>query len=492
MIKCLLKDKINIFLNLLIILGISLMIFSSIGYSLINNKKHYTILFSFLECFLVFLFIYIYIKIKNRIDKKILKYFLVFFICIRILWIFYFKNEPVEDFKQLYETALIYLTENKNIYNESLYFYNYPYQIFFSVYELVVLKIKNNVILLQLLNIFFTYGCCSLILKISEKLYNLKEYSKIVIYIFLIYGPLYWYNCILTNQIISIFFVLLSLYFYLVRKEYILCGIALGIGQLLRPTSLIVLIAYILEICICFLENKKLKEFLKKIFYIFISYKLIIVLFSFIILKLGIYVYPLNEQPNKMHKFIVGTNDHYGILHSEDLKHEKVILEKYNILYKDNKITLEQRIKNKEIYKEINEEGKKIVLKRIKDIKIIKKFLEKFFIFFGGYDLGIDYSLKGIINSEGYLKIFRILEKAGYLFILLVALKNLLENLLNKKDRIIKLILLGYLAIYLLIEIQTRYRFELIFFLIILSANFNINIFNIKRYLTKWRSIKKL
>lgn len=480
------KVRFNLIINLLVIISITGIIFSSTIYSIVNNNKHYSINYSILEILITFV-IYFFIKEKLK-SKKILNTLqlikiLVLFVVIRIIWIAYFKTQPIEDFQVLYDTALSYLNGDKNIYNELLYFYNYPYQVFFSVYEVMILNLKQDMIIVQIFNIIFLMGCLVILLKILKSLYGDRNWN-LIIFFFFIYGPFYWYPTILTNQIVSIFFILLSLYFF-INKKYILSGILLGIGQLLRPIAVVVLLAYILELVMYILEEKEIKEKFINMLKIGVAYKMVILLISFIILKTGIYIYPLNEQPNKMHKFIVGTNQYYGILHKEDSKHIEKILNKYNVIYKEGKITPEQREKNKKIYFEINEEGKKIVLERMKNIKIIKNMIEKFFIFWGGYDLGINYGLTGIVAKEEYMKIFRIIEKVGYTFLLILTLKSLVENIQLKKDRVVKLILLGYIGIYLLIEIQTRYRFELIFFMIIMigNVNFSSNLESLKKWI---------
>lgn len=402
-----------------------------------------------------------------KLTKRSIFFMLCISFFIKVLLVLYLKNNPVSDFKVILNAAMQYNMGDFKIYKEVPYFIYWNYQIPFSLYESFILKIYNNNIILEIINcLVSTITTVPLYLLVNE-IYG-KKAAKISIIFYLAYSPFYYYNSLLTNQIIPICLVMFALYTYLKKKNFS-CGIILGFSQLFRPIAIIVVIAVIMNEILNFLSKYDKKHIIRAI-KVIVGYKIVLIIFSSYLIINNININGLNNSYLSNWKFLVGTNyESVGCYNNQDF--EKVFSEiKIERIEEKDYNEFVEKIEN------INKNQIIEIKNRVLDIKKLSVLvIKKNILFWGGFDSGT-----GFIESDKYNKmlkiVFRVGEKIIYYFISMVLLLRSLNeikiNKKEKKDQVILISLIGYILIYSFIEIQVRYRFDIIYLIIILASNF--------------------
>ncbi len=140
------------------------------------------------------------------------------------------------DFYQLLDAAEK-LAQGDLSWTELDYFRNWGYQIPFVVYEALVLKLFSSTLALKILNLVFMLGSNFLIYKLA-RLFLREKVAAVVALLYALYPGAIHMVSVLTNQHIALFFLLLGLYLLLSRKSWpwmLLAGACLGVGNLMRP-----------------------------------------------------------------------------------------------------------------------------------------------------------------------------------------------------------------------------------------------------------------
>ena len=115
-----------------------------------------------------------------------------------------------------------------------------------------------------------------------------------------------------------------------------------------------------------------------------------------------------------------------------------------------------------------NEKAKELIQERISDKREIVILLKnKFAYMWGDYDSSIDWSLNGLSTSPELVDFLYKGERVTYILTLTFCFIGSLYILfwkpqLNSDYLLILIFLLGYAAAHLFIEVQTRYRFDLL------------------------------
>ena len=399
--------------------------------------------------------LYLFYK-KEKIKNYTLFIFLLSLI-IRLISIFIFKVEIADDFKTMYEASLSLLKGNLDFMN-GFYFKTYPFQLGLTLYQAVLLKIFNNVIILKIFNSIYTSLCVLFIYLISRKLFKEKTARVISLgYLFFLY-PLYL-NSVLTNQHIPALLMLICIYLVVSKEENykysIIIGLLMGIANFFRSESIIFIMGIVIYYLV-FINKKNYKNKIINSLCVIGVYLLITFSTSQILLHSPLFKNNNSEDKNvTVWKFYCGLNDKYnGIYNEED----------QNIYFSSD-----------------NE--KELLIDRVKSDykKFPVLFLKKEVILWTqtNYDIRLT-------NKWNYDIIFFINQ--GILNIVMVLF---VISLYPKKDReddkilFLKLLIGLYYGIYLFIEISPRYAYNLDMIVFILLG------IGIERMSVIWKSIKK-
>ena len=287
----------------------------------------------------IFLGLPILFLLIKLVDKNKIKNYLIFIfslsLIIRVITIILLKVPVLDDYKTMLDAALSINNNDLSFLND-FYFKTFSYQLGFTIYESILLKIINSITFLQVINSFITSLIVVMIYLLGKTISNEKS-ARVVSLLYLLYPYPLYLNSVLTNQHLSILLVLVSIYLILTKKElkyYILSGLLLGLANIIRPDGIIIIISLIIYL-LTFIKKKDFKLKLKQLSILLITYLIIISSVSTIVnIK-----YNSNLKNNSpLWKFYVGLNIKNNGMYNEDDQ---------NIFFKSNnqKELLMRRIK---------------------------------------------------------------------------------------------------------------------------------------------------
>lgn len=165
---------------------------------------------------------------------------------VRVWYVFTVPSEPVSDFALLYSSAEAAANGDFSWANVTEgYFAWWRYQIPFVLYEAAVIKLTHSVAALKLLNVVWGVGTVYLVFRLTRAFAG--DYSALGAALFAAVCPAFvMYSSVLTNQHISLFFILLALVVLIEARSILGCaaaGALMALGNLMRPEAAIVIAA---------------------------------------------------------------------------------------------------------------------------------------------------------------------------------------------------------------------------------------------------------
>ena len=393
------------------------------------------------------------------LNKKIKHFPIILFITsivIRLIVVLLLNFPQVTDFSILLEAAKSFAKGNFDFQNTS-YFTTWTYQTGFVIYEGLVLKLFNNVLILKLLNIIYSSTLVVLIYQIGKKICTEKS-ARMASLLYMFFPFSIYMNTILANHHIATFLTYIGIFLLLKEnkklKHYILAAILISFGNIMRPEGIIIVFAFILYE-IFKLQKGKIKQIIKYTSVFVVVYLVIGVSASLIITQTGINKQGLKNN-NPEWKFVLGFNhDSCGYYNEEDTMY------------------LSDRKKEREVIKE------RIMVNPIKMTQLMTCKIDNFWL---QSDISVKHNMyitKKInilgmkINFMDIEKIFITFNKLLYLLTLFAGLTGIIYN----RKKIIKssafffvILMMVTFGVYLLIEIQPRYAYFIQVSIFILST----------------------
>jgi len=430
---------------------------------------------------LLFLFI-----LADKVNNKAL--FLIGIILIsfllRMIWILIANTRPVSDFYLVNRAAKLILEGSFSELKQIEYFNMWVYQLGFSSYCAFLYSVFSvNIFIVKLFNVFFSTGCVLLIYFISRKTFNEKA-ARISSLLYCIYIQSIIFNSLLTNQVISLFFIYLGLAVILYKPNipgYILSGISMAVGHIFRPEGNFVLCIVVFAILIYGvfdilkdknslkdIKIKSLVPILSKTAILIICFNVFVQLFGYSLRAVGITDYEYKNR-NVYWKFVVGLNPSTNGGYSYE---DEKILNQYPIgesLYEKEMELIKERISNRK--------------------QLIRLMHRKFELMWSNNDYSINFISPGTNLNKKMINYMVKFEKIQYTLIMIMSFLAILFILIdrNKYDLSICILILlisSNWLIYLIIEIQTRYRY------FIMPAFFILAGFGFKRIICRATHLK--
>lgn len=403
-----------------------------IGIIIFTTKKLTTLL-------IIPLILLLYFFNKKINIKNYALFIFITALIVRLISIFILKVDITDDFKTMYDASRSLINGNLDFMN-GFYFKTYPYQLGLVLYQALLLKIFNNVIILKIMNSIISSLIVLFIYLISKNIFKEKSARIISLtYIFYLY-PLYL-NSVLTNQHIQILIVLIAIYLLLNKKEsiklFVFISILLGIANIFRTESIVIILGIVLY-NIAFMTKKNYKNKIKYILTLLITY------FAFTnITTLALNMSPLynNDKSNQVDKnvtiwkFYCGlSTKHNGIYNEED------VVEYFNTT--KEKELLISRIKEDKLKFPVLFIKKEVILwsQTNYDLRILNDFNSNLFNFLLNFNQGL-------------------LNMVLLFFVIGIFPDKSKET--KKEILFIKLLIGIYFGIYLFIEISPRYAYIL-------------------------------
>jgi hypothetical protein len=370
---------------------------------------------------------------------------------IRLAWVLTFDTQIIQDFKTMYHGALAAAQGDYSFADEP-YFTTWVYQLGFTMYQALIVKLfGTGTLVIKLLNILYCLGTTLFIYRIAAHLFN--EFSgRIAGIVFAVYIPNIVLTSVLTNQHLATF-LFYAAFYLLVKKgithpyAWIGIGVLLAFGDIMRPIGIVILLALTFFLCVVyFIGKEKVKKrtvFAKLVGIIGVFY-VVHYMFSYSLIAAGVTDYPLSNR-DPYWKFVLGFN------------HEtsgRFSVPDYQLVNQ---------------YKEVGEERfaleKELIAERTADpVKLLQLAEKKFKLMWGDYDSAPYWGLEGYEHSniKGALWVVEKLMYISIAFFALLSLVALMKGNARKEHLFFLLVILGYVAVHLLIEIQTRYRYFII------------------------------
>ncbi len=347
-------------------------------------------------------------------------------------------------------------------FDKTNYFYFYNFQTGFVMYLALVIKIfGSHLIFLKIFEILFMSLTNVFVYKIASKVYT----KKIGIISSIIYSLLFFNiagSSIINNQHFSTLLVILSIYFFIKDKcfYYVLSGILVGIANIIRPSSIIILISFCLFLLWKLLINnfKTWKTFLIGFLLIILSAFSTMKIFDYSLLNLNVVPTSTLSSNAKYFKFVLGIHGN-GIYNIPTETAEKT-----QVYFDLQKLNFDYELYNNECKNFIVNKFTQNTKETFGHIK------NKMLVFCGEEDNQIDFSGNKVQNSKSYIFI----KYYGYVQYFLLIVFSLLTVIINVKESkfyntknnlyqtqiLFEIVFILYFCAHLLIEVQPRYRYD--------------------------------
>lgn len=347
-------------------------------------------------------------------------------------------------------------------FDKTNYFYFYNFQTGFVMYLALVTKIfGSHLIFLKIFEILFMSLTNVFVYKIASKVYT----KKIGIISSIIYSLLFFNiagSSIINNQHFSTLLVILSIYFFIKDKcfYYVLSGILVGIANIIRPSSIIILISFCLFLLWKLLINnfKTWKTFLIGFLLIILSAFSTMKIFDYSLLNLNVVPTSTLSSNAKYFKFVLGIHGN-GIYNIPTETAEKT-----QVYFDLQKLNFDYELYNNECKNFIVNKFTQNTKETFGHIK------NKMLVFCGEEDNQIGFSGNKVQNSKSYIFI----KYYGYVQYFLLIVFSLLTVIINVKESkfyntknnlyqtqiLFEIVFILYFCAHLLIEVQPRYRYD--------------------------------
>ncbi len=373
---------------------------------------------------------------------------------------------PFSDFELFYEAAKSAAQGDFSLFSNDPHFRTWAYQTGIALYYAGLIKVFGSGLLpLMLVNCACIAGV-NLFVYLFAKNYSLEKHARIIALLYMSYPATYFLASVLTNQHIFNLFTIAGIYVFIsqFRTGELQCsffrsvtsGVLLALGNMMRPQGILVIAAIstlsILELCRYYKDKAVVGNYVKSAVLTVSTYFLIGLLLSSLISLTGINKRGLaNDFP--LWKFVTGLNyETKG-------------------MYSDNDVRKLIPIKDRAARDRL---AKEIIVERISDpIKLLKLFYVKQYYMWAGFDW-LNWGFGHLFNKnieilgskilfddlgEKLLKLERGYFIAGFVMLWLGIFSIIWRKEdINKSYFLLLLIIMAHFGIFLLIEIQPRYR----------------------------------
>lgn len=380
-----------------------------------------------------------------------------------ILWL---DSQPVQDFSTMY-TAAAQLARGDHSYLELPYFFNWAYQSAFTAYQAGVMALFGpGLFPLQLLNALFLAGTNALVYLIAARLFSQRAAMAAGVLYCLYPAPLFLAG-VLTNQHLSVFLFLLAVYVLLLRPSSPLfwagAGAVMALGDAIRPIGAILLLAALLWGVCRWLCEGKARALLCPLA-AGVSWFVLGALLSGLIVWSGINPQGLaNNQP--MWKFVVGLNqDSSGHWNRADYE-----------TYLDPDLSPEaaHEAMSQAVSRRLEAGPVELVTLGWRKSAAMWAGNEDLYWGFGHHDPEAPASPLPLSWNRVQL-LFANLDKGVYLLAFALALWGLVRTVKQRlradPTLLVTLVVCGYYAVHLMVEVQVRYRYFMMPFVFLLAA----------------------
>jgi len=368
----------------------------------------------------------------------------------RLIWIFTVDTQPISDFLDMHSGAISAAAGDFS-FGTNEYFTRWVYQIGFALYEAFIISMfGTDLSVLKLFNVLFQAGTAVLVYLSAARVFG-ETSGRAAALLYAVYVPNIMMCSVLTNQHISVFFFFLGIYVIIRRGlagklDWLAVGLCFGFANLMRPLGsffVVGLVAYIVLFQLLpRIRERKWSALAAKTAGAIAIYLLVQQFASFALVQTGVTEYPLSN-PEPYWKYMIGLNPDTNGGWSYD---DTMYVLQFPQGEERNRVELE------------------LLKQRLADKKQVGELLlSKTQSMWGAEDSAPMWSIPDRNQPELQKTLIQI-ERIQYVLLAqfgLIAAGVMAYRGASAEGSMFMLLLLGYAAIHIVIEVQTRYRFDI-------------------------------
>ncbi|MBB6675099.1 glycosyltransferase family 39 protein [Cohnella nanjingensis] len=370
-------------------------------------------------------------------------------LAVRLGWVLWIDTPPVSDFKDMYDAAVRGAGGDFSFAGNE-YFSRWAYLVGFTLYETVVVKLFGaSVLVLKLLNAVFGAATAVVVYRIGKACFN-AYCGRIAALLYAFYLPNIMMCSVLTNQHLSTLLFTLGCGLLATgrlrsRFGWLWIGLLFAAGQIIRPLGAFYVVAAVVYGLVWLVrrpENARRTVLLARLAGLAVVYFVVLQLVGQLLIGAGIARYPLAAQ-EPYWKFMVGLNrETTGGWSQADTD--------YALSFPLGSVRDEAELT--------------LLRERLRTVELKSLLWDKARLLWGADDASAYWSLYQTKQAQLQAD-FNRAERAFYLamaaFGVIGALALLRRRAEERGYALFALLLVGYAAIHLVIEIQTRYRLDM-------------------------------
>lgn len=259
-------------------------------------------------------------------NEKIKKFGLLLFIVsflVRLAVIVVLNFPQVYDFATLLDASHMF-ADGDYSFNQWWHFHTWGYQTGFVIYQGLLLKLFNSEFLLKLLNVLYSSLLVLFIYKLGKRISDEKS-ARVASILYMIFPFYLFLNTVMVNSHLATILMYFGILFLIKKeksfKDYLIAGILISLGNIIRPEGIIVVLT--LLVYEFFLFNKKdVVNTIIRVVSFLIVYFSIGCFASFLVVKSGVNPSGLSNK-DPLWKFILGFNyETCGYYNDDDSKYQ--------------------------------------------------------------------------------------------------------------------------------------------------------------------------
>lgn len=385
---------------------------------------------------------------SQKINWIVLGTMIGLFMIVATVWILNVPNNQISDFGNFWTRVPGFLVGDKLYETDNDYFSKYAYQTGFMIYVTSVVRIFGyKIFAIQFLNVIYQGLILLFTYLLVMKIFNNVKIARLSVFLLLIDLDWFALNSQASNQYLGSLLYLITFYLLMSNKlsHYILAGITLTAGCLIRPIGPVI-IAGIVVFALCYVLLKDLDY--HRALKILLSLAIYFVLFSLAgwgIKASGMNAYGLSNNDPEW-KFVTGLNYKASGTYSPDM--DKLI--------DATKTRAQMRpVETKRLHEEINH------LNRTHSW--LKLFIDKTQVLWSSRTMATDFTSYGLNHSAKTVAIINFLAYVGSIFLIVfswIGSLHLFKTKFNNNFYLLILPLMAFAVVQLIIEVQGRYRIE--------------------------------
>lgn len=423
------------------------------------------ILYSVLYLLVVFGIVVYIQKARNTDGKKgiiILVCLIAIGFLIRLLYALYVKCVPISDYETMYRGAYLASQGDFSAFGRYTYFHRFVHMTVFPLVANVLFRIfGTDVFVVKLSSIILSCVCIFIMYMIGKKISD-KKLGLTISAIYTFFVPSIAYCSVFTSENFAMPFLMMSLYFLISAYKsdatkkcvvnMLICGLFLAGGCLFRGVAPFYISAYVISALVVFAKKRKIKSVVAFLLAFFVFYNSI----SLTLYYTGITKYKLSDGavPFTIYMLVGFNFETGGMFSAED----------QNIYFEVNqdKEKMASAVKEK-LAERIKNNPEKIIPLMFKKTNTIYGYGEFNSVYWS-------YGNNGVEGEKPNLYTFYRIASLFYIALLVLTLYGTFFTKEKSIYMILALMILGFEAGLMLMEVQSRYTYSVAYVFVICAS----------------------